>query len=468
MLNGMCRSVLAKQFGGLAVVLFLMGAATADERPPNVVFLLGDDQAWTDFGYMGHPQIQTPHLDRLAREGAVFKRSYVPTALCRPSLATMITGLYAHQHKITGNDPSHRLADPQSPAYAELRAQLISHIDRHPTLPHLLGRRGYESFQAGKWWEGHFSRGGFTAGMTRGFPQPGGRHGDDGLVVGRQGVEPVTQFMDQAVAAGQPFYVWYAPFLPHVPHTPPQRLLDLYQSHVPSLPLARYYAMCHWYDETCGELIEHVEKLGQSENTLFVSIGDNGWIQNPDAPGFLPRSKQSPNEGGVRQPLILHWKGKIAAQERPELVSSIDIVPTILGAAGLPATEAMAGVNLIPLVRDGSPIAVDGMPLQQRAVFGETFAHDVADLQDPEASLLFRWVNDGKWKLILTYDGELGRYADVHPRDERRPQLFDLEQDPHEERNLAAEHPEVVQRLAARIAQWWPVTKRQTIDVWQP
>src|SRR3954453_14279508 len=77
----------------------------AQAAPPNVVMIIGDDQAWTDYGFMGHAHIQTPHLDKLAREGLVFKHGYVPSSLCRPSLATMITGLYPHQHLMTSNDP---------------------------------------------------------------------------------------------------------------------------------------------------------------------------------------------------------------------------------------------------------------------------------------------------------------------------------------------------------------------------
>lgn len=86
------------------------GHARAAQRPPNIVFILSDDQASTDYGFMGHPVIRTPNLDKLASRSAVFSRGHVPTALCRPSLATLITGLYAHQHGITGNDPSHELA----------------------------------------------------------------------------------------------------------------------------------------------------------------------------------------------------------------------------------------------------------------------------------------------------------------------------------------------------------------------
>ena len=231
--------------------------------------------------------------------------------LCRPSLATLITGLYAHQHKISGNDPSPSLAAENSPAYAELRARLIAHIDEHPTVPRLLAERGYLSHQSGKWWEGPYQRGGFTHGMTRGFPLPGGRHGDDGLVIGREGMQPIFTFIDEAVAQERPFFVWYAPFLPHSPHTPPERLLAKYRDKVESIHVARYYAMCEWFDETCGQLIDYVDAKGLSQNTLFVYIADNGWIQNPQSAEYALRSKQSPNEGGVRQPILLSWPGVI-------------------------------------------------------------------------------------------------------------------------------------------------------------
>lgn len=428
-------------------------------QPPNIVFILSDDQAWTDYGFMGHPHIQTPNLDRLAKSAAVFRRGYVPTALCRPSLATLITGLYAHQHKISGNDPSVTLAKPQSPEYRDLQAALISHIDRNPTLPKLLAEQGYLSHQSGKWWEGNYRRGGFTHGMTRGFPEPGGRHGDDGLKIGREGMEPVFDFIDQAVSDKKPFYVWYAPFMPHTPHTPPERLLSKYRDKVDSLFEAKYFAMCEWFDETCGQLIDKVEEKGLTENTLFVYVCDNGWIQDPDASGYAPRSKQSPNEGGIRQPILLSWKGVIQPQDREELVSSIDLVPTMLSAAGVEIPKHLPGIDLLPLVRDGKP-------LERDTIFGEGFAHDIADIENPEASLLYRWVIQGKWKLLLTYDGTVGRYASSHPRSERRPQLFDLRDDPHESTNLASAHPDLVADLASKISDWWPVNERKTIESW--
>lgn len=432
-------------------------------QPPNVVFIISDDHAWTDYGFMEHKEVETPHLDQLAQQSAVFTRGYVPTALCRPALATLATGLYAHQHKITGNDPAllpemaaagRRKGEPSE--YREQRERLISHIDRQPTLPKLLAEEGYRSHQSGKWWEGNYSRGGFTHGMTRGFPQPGGRHGDDGLKIGREGMEPIFEFIDKSVADAEPFFVWYAPFLPHTPHTPPQRLFDKYKSKgIESDHVARYYAMVEWFDETCGALIEHLDREGVRENTLIVYIGDNGWIQDPEAGGFAPRSKQSPNEGGTRQPTMFSWPGVIQAGDRAQqLCSSVDIVPTALAAAEARIPENLPGYNLLPILKSG-----EATPRTE--VFGESFAHDVADINNPEASLLYRWVIQDEWKLLLTYDGKVGRYGKHHPRQEKRPQLFNLLDDPHEEQNVAADNPDIVAALAEKINAWWPVTERQ-------
>lgn len=453
----------------LVLLVFSLGVSRAD-TPPNIVYIISDDHAWSDYGFMGHPQIETPNLDRLAARSAAFTRGYVPTALCRPALATLATGLYAHQHRISGNDPAllpgmtqaggPNLKDPAE--YQNLRAQLIAQIDRHPTLPQLLGKKGYLSHQSGKWWEGGYARGGFTHGMTRGFPLPGGRHGDDGLEIGRQGMGPVTAFIDQATAAKKPFFVWYAPLLPHTPHNPPERLFAKYKAKgITSDFIARYYAMVEWFDETCGQLLQHLEAKGLTDSTLIVYVGDNGWIQRADANGYAPRSKQSANEGGIRQPILISWPGVIRPGNRGEqLASSVDLFPTALAAAGVELPANLPGYNLLPVLKSGQPTP-------RRIVFGETFAHDVVDIEVPEASLVYRWVIEGRWKLLLTYDGAVSkRYASSNPRDERRPQLFDLLADPYENQNLASSNPDRVAQLADQLHQWWPTHRRKVQTVW--
>ena len=428
----------------------------AENGPPNVVLIISDDQAWNDYGFMGHADIQTPHLDKLARESAVFRRGYVPTALCRPSLVTLLTGHYASTHGVTGNDPSPKYAARDSEIYNQRRAQLISYLDNFDTVPELVGKRGYLSHQSGKLWEGSYRNCGFTHGMTRGFPLRGGRHGDDGLKIGREGMQPIAKFIDHAVEEKKPFFLWYAPFLPHTPHNPPERILKKYRSDDRPITIAKYYAMCDWFDETCGELLGMIDDKGLRDNTLVVYVTDNGWIQDPEKNGYAARSKQTPYEGGVRTPIMYRWPGKIPAGERTELASSIDIVPTILAATGAETPDGLPGLNLLPNLQSEKPIDRD-------RIFGESFAHDIADIENPEASLLFRWCIEGKWKLLLTYDGEVNRYQSTHPRTEKRPQLFDLIADPGETTNLAGEQPEVVARLAKAINDWYEVKQRKTL-----
>ncbi len=427
------------------------------DRPPNVLYIISDDQAWTDFGFMGHPIIETPHLDRLAAQSARFTRGYVPTALCRPSLMTLITGLYAHQHGVTGNDPllaGQQRPDRSKPEYLAKCSELISKIDALPTLPKLLAQRGYVSFQSGKWWEGNYRRGGFTDGMTHGDPKRGGRHGDEGLKIGRKGLKPIFDFIDSA--GDKPFMVWYAPFLPHSPHNPPQRLLEKYTSADRPIELARYYAMCEWFDETCGELLGYLDQHGLRDNTLVVFVVDNGWIQRTpqtDAPtkwkyGFAPRSKQTAYEGGVRTPILLQWPKHIRPRRIQQPISSIDLVPTILAACGAETPPRLPGQNLLDVCR--------GRVAARDAVFGEAFAHDIADINDPTKTLLNTWCVEGRWKLLLHEDGAVNRYVTVHGSRPVEPLLYDLLADPHETINRAELYPEVVDRLRQRIQQWWP------------
>ena len=406
----------------LLVVTCCVAAPAAAADKPNVLMIISDDQAWTDYSFMDHEAIMTPHLDKLARQSALFTRGYVPSSLCRPSLATMITGLYPHQHGVTGNDP---------PKGTD-RAKMLKHIQAHPTLPRMLAEQGYLSLQTGKWWEGHPKLGGFTHGITHGDPRRGGRHGDLGLKIGREGLRPVEDFLDEC--GDKPFFIWYAPFLPHTPHNPPARLLKKYATDGRSIHVARYYAMCEWFDETCGELLGILEKRKLADNTLVVYVTDNGWIQRESGRGYAPKSKRSPNDGGIRTPIMLRWPGKIAPKEYDTLVNSIDLAPTILAACGAKKPDVMPGVDLLDQV-------VEGKRPQRDAIFGEIFAHDVADIDKPSASLQYRWVIEGDWKLIAAHKGPA--------------ELYDLGDDPHETKNLASANPEVVKRLTKRMDQWW-------------
>jgi arylsulfatase A-like enzyme len=397
--------------------------ASADQ-PPNVVLILGDDQAWTDFGFMGHKEIRTPHLDRLAAQSATFPRGYVPSSLCRPSLATLLTGRYPHEHRICGNDP---------PKGTD-RRELLRHIRAADTIPKWLGTKGYTSFQSGKWWEGNFTEGGFTAGMTHGDPTKGGRHGDLGLKIGREGIQPVADFLK--TNGTKPFFLWFAPMLPHTPHNPPERLLAKYQQPDRPLPIARYYAMCEWWDETVGELLALLDQRGLTDNTLVVFVTDNGWIQQPSGNGYAPKSKRSPYDGGLRAPMLVRWPGKVPVGRFETPVSSVDIAPTMLAAAGIESPKSLPGRDLIAIAKDNGQT-------DRAQLFGEIFEHDVADIDRPAASLLFRWtLAEGRWKLIV-------------PHGTGEAELYDVVADPLETENLATRQPEIVQRLTRSLDAWW-------------
>lgn len=404
---------------------------------PNIVMIISDDQAWNDYRFMGHEVIKSPNLDKLAAESAVFKRGYVPTSLCRPSLMTLVTGLYPYQHKITGNDP---------PKGTD-RQKLLKHVKSVDCMPAMLGKLGYQSFQSGKWWEGKPELAGFTSAMTHGDPKRGGRHGDVGLKVGREGMAPVFQFIDQC--GEDPFYLWYAPFLPHTPHNPPKRLLDKYRS--PELPieLSYYYAMCEWFDETCGQLLDYLDKKDLSKNTIVVYVTDNGWIQYvPESNQerkkmkrrfrYAPKSKRSPYDGGIRTPIMFRWPGKIKPAEYDTLVSSIDIVPTLLNAVGLKPTKTMQGIDLLKVMEQGGKT-------KRKAIFGDIYEHDMVDIDDPASSLKYRWCIDGKWKAIIPGP----RLAN------EKVELFNLSQDPYEKKNVAAKFPDKAQQLLKLTDAWW-------------
>jgi uncharacterized sulfatase len=409
---------------------------------PNVVFIISDDHGWQDYGFMGHPQIKTPNLDRLAGESLTFWRGYTPVPLCRPSLASMATGLYPHQHRISGNDPDlpDKGVNPQAartnPKYAPLYETIVANFARQPNLIRDLTGRGYRSLQTGKWWEGDpVKTAGFSHAMTVGTGK-GDRHGGAGLAIGRDGIGPIKEFI--AAAGDQPFFVWYAPMLPHSPHNPPAELLEKYLKLAPDEPTARYWASVEWFDRTCGELLDFLEQRKLRENTLIVYTCDNGWIQNPKkANAAAPRSKLSPYEGGVRTPLMVSWPGKVTPRmEREHLASNLDLWPTV---AALLNTETPAGLPGINLT---DPVAVANRP----RIFGEDFTHNLADVNRPARSLRHRWVIDGWWKLIV---------PDPLRLPDAKPELYDLKQDPWEKNNLAGQEPARVKELSGKVDEWW-------------
>lgn len=412
---------------------------------PNILMIISDDHAWFDYGFLGSTAVRTPHLDKLAAESRVFPRGYATNSLCGPSLASILTGRHVHRHGITGNDPVVPLAvkgvnRQKSEAFTEGRRRMIEVFQRSPHLPRLLAEQGYVSLQTGKWWMGEYKTGGFTEGMTK-----GGRHGDEGLDIGRKTLAPLTDFISRSKNAGKPFFAWYAPMLPHDPHNPPERLLAKYRDKSPTPHAARYHACVEWFDETIGEVRAHLEKEGLTRDTIIVYVTDNGWIPRTDAPSVdFERSKQSPFDGGVRTPIMVSWPGRIKPAMMNEAASAVDLMPTLLKLAGA----------RVPADGDGLDLLDDAALKNRPFVAGQNSTHDILELGRPAASLRYRWLVAGDLKLIVSSGLQTGPQHPVSAATEP-PRLFDLKADPHELRDLAAERPEEVKRLTALLDGWW-------------
>ncbi len=409
---------------------------------PNIVLILSDDQGWRDYGFMGHRVIETPNLDALARRSIVFPRGYVVSPLCRPSLASIVTGLYPQQHGVCGNDVSPVRGLARDREDRPVRERFY----QHPNLIRLLVDHGYLAFQSGKWWEGSWEAAGFTDGMTHGDPTRGGRHGDVGLTIGRKGIEPITRFIDSAVANQKPFFVWYAPFMPHTPHTPPAEILAKYQKTGRADNVAKYFAMCDWFDQTCGQLMSHLERRSLDQNTIIIYLSDNGWAavdksaENPEGwwNDYAPRSKGSPFEMGIRTPIMISWPGRVDPGRSLDLASSIDLLPTLLHACQIAPPNNLPGIDLLDTAeRKNRP-----------AIFGASYSIHNMTPGDPARTLQYRWCIEGNWKLLLRSHGsDTTRYRTVHQWDTTAVRLYDLGHDPDEKTNLAATHRDVVQRL---------------------
>lgn len=438
---------------------------------PNIIFIISDDQSYTDYSFMGHEFIETPHLDQLATESLTFTRGYATAPLCSPSLASIITGLYAQQHGITGNDPvveykgeksygktadNNEFDEYSYPAQRNKAYQkLAANFYRNKMITQTLRENGYRSFQTGKWWVGSAQDAGFDEGMTHGDFNRGGRHGDEGLKIGREGMEPIYNFIEDSQSKNKPFFIWHAPFLPHTPHNPPKELEEKYLAVAPSIFVAKYWAMVEWFDQTTGELLDYLKVNGLEENTIIVYTCDNGWIQSEDQKGYAPRSKRAPHEGGIRTPIMFKYSGKINPSiNRENLVSNIDLVPTILSLLNI-HYETLPGIDVL-----------DADKLNKRkVVFAEAYNHDILNIDEPAESILYKVAIEQKWKLIqpnpnMVIQDATSRQEHIQGYYSKDIQLYDLTSDPQEKNNLAEENQEVVNRLTAELDHWWKPTGR--------
>jgi arylsulfatase A-like enzyme len=459
----------------LALLPLLLSACSEPvSRAPerlNFVLIIGDDHGYGDFGFMGSEWVRTPNLDRLASEGTLFTHAYNAASECLHSLNTLLTGMYPRQfafraselRRAAGYPPIETTAPAPTRSFSE-RAQRRNQervldelrigerfaIEEFDTLPRLLARHGYASFQAGKYFEGTYRTAGFTAGMTDPY-EPERFSGGRGLSLGRESMEDVYAFID--AHRNDQFFLWFAPMLPHIPHSAPDRFLAQYADKGLSPAAIRYYASCTWFDQLVGELVGFLEERNLRERTILVYLADNGWVQGPhDSPDrrderFLggASGKGSLLEPGLRTPIIVNLPGRIPAGRVSEaLVSSVDITPTLLDYASADLPSELPGISLRPLI-DGESIAtrsilIGGMNALRPPA--DSSRANVGPFLEPEVGFYARTAD---WHFIS--------YEDRGTR-----VLYDARSDPHGHRDLASDRPDVVAELLAEIEHW----KRET------
>lgn len=417
---------------------------------PNIILLIGDDHGYPYFGFNGAEYVKTPNLDALAESGILFTDGYVTDNYCRPSLQTLLTGrlpinLFRENLEAMYSDIMKTRLHPDSILSYQRSYNLKgTGFSKFNTLPKMLAKKGYLSFQGGKWWEYHYRNGGFTHGMTKGWTgveqtKPGwfNEHmGGDGLDLARVSNQAAYNFLEET--KGKPFFMWFAPSLPHYPFDAPQKYLDLYEDANMTESAKKYYANCSWFDDSWGEMVTYLKDHGIYDNTLVIYVNDNGWEQGPNQE-FINDPQRSHNGGdkgkgsvydlSFRSPIIFSWPGKISANIRTDaFIHSSDIPATILDYVGLPVPEDFYGKSYKDVISGERKIIreyIVGNSVKSRS-------------QDPE-NLMGRtieayWVRMDDWFLRW------------HKTDDEL-ELFDLNYDPLNKTNLIESFPEITSEM---------------------
>ncbi len=404
------------------------------KRRPNVVLIFSDDQGYAEMGCQGCKDIPTPNLDSVAKNGVRFTDGYVTAPLCSPSRAGLLTGRYQQ-----------RFGHEFNPGPLVSRTSEIGLPLSEKTVADRFRAAGYRTGMVGKW---HLGTSDGRHPMKRGFEEffgfLGGAHtyvpaggrakkNQNPIMRGTDAIEEsgyLTDAFAREAAAfvdrhkDEPFFLYMATNAVHSPLQATEKYLERFR---PALKGKRrtFAGMASALDEAVGAVLARIRDLGLEEDTLVFFIADNGGPtpQTTSSNTPLRGTKGQVYEGGIRVPFLLQWKGRVPAGQvfaRP--VSSLDVIPTALAAAGIPVAEgeALDGVNLLPYLT------------------GE-------DRGDPHETLFWRMgakkaARRGKWKIVSNDGGPF--------------KLYDLEADIAESTDLAAEKADALETLKTAYDEW--------------
>jgi arylsulfatase A-like enzyme len=441
---------------------------------PNIVFILVDDLGWRDLSNEGSTFYESPNVDRIAREGMKFTRGYAACQVCSPSRASIMTGKYPTKHGITTyiGDASgeswrnRKRFDSNFPAEYEhnLRASEI-------TLAEALKGAGYTTFFAGKWHLGSkgswptdhgfdINKGGWDAGSPRGgffapWQNPNLESGPNGeslsLRLGRETATFIEEHKDEPFLAYLSFYAVHAP----IQTTPglwkkyrdkavkaglaDKRFLwdrRLAVRQVQDCPI--YAGMIEAMDTAVGMVLGKLDQLGLADNTIVCFTSDNGGVSSGDAfsTSNLPLrgGKGRQWEGGIREPFYIKVPGLTKPGSKSDIpVNGIDWYPTLLELAGVdvPAEQDIDGVSLVPILKGGT--------IANRPLFWH-YPHYGNQGGEPSSI-----ITENDWKLIFYHE-------------DGRSELYQIVDDPAEQHDVAASHPDKVKALWQKLDAWLKAT----------
>jgi arylsulfatase A-like enzyme len=448
--------------------LLLTNPALADDRPNIVVFLV-DDLGRQDLACYGSTFHETPNIDRLAREGAMFTDAYAACPVCSPTRASLMTGLWPQRTGITDY-----IGAPLTPEDWKRNTLLLPapYADRlsleNTTLAEIAKSAGYATFFAGKWHlgpEGWWPEDqGFDinmGGIDRGGPYGGNKYfspyGNPRLKDGPEGEHLPDRLATETARfiethRDQPFLAYFSFYSVHTPLMSRDDLREKYEAKRKQQGLeekwaregerdvrlvqdhAVYAGMVEAMDLAVGKVLAKLDELDLAKNTLVIFTSDNGGLSTsegwPTSNVPLRGGKGWLYEGGIREPFLVRWPTAVAAELKiSEPISSPDVFATVLDVtrATLPADEAIDGVSLLPVLK--------GQSLPDRSLFWH-YPHYGNQGGAPGAA-----IRHGDWKLI-------------HWMENDEIELFNLAEDLGEHHNVAAQHPEIVNGLRTELSAW--------------
>ena len=444
-----------RQMPTIFFLLFALSLAQTGRAAdsPNIVFFFIDDMGWTDLGFMGSDFYETPNIDRLASEGMVFTNAYANAPNCAPSRACLMSGQYTPRHGIftvgdpkRGNHPFRKLEPVPNKTVLD---------DRFITMAEALKTSGYVSASMGKWHLGADpTTQGFDvniAGKEWGSPSGGGYHSPyryPNLVQKEKGEYLTDRLTTEAkkfieARKEKPFFLYLTHYAVHTPIQGRADLVEKYKGkdkgeHHKN---TAYAAMVESVDRSVGAVLKKLDELKLAENTAVFFFSDNGGFGGATSNHPLRGAKGMLYEGGIREPMIVRWPGITKPGTKcDEPVIGIDYYPTFLEITGTkpPVDYTLDGVSFAPLLRDSTT------SLNREAIFWH-FPCFLQGSGDPHGGP-FRTtpagaIRKGDWKLIEWF--ETGRL-----------ELYNLNEDIGESKNLAESHKEMLNELHADLKAW--------------